>query len=705
MNGVTLAHPPLRRPWVTARRVGLLLWLVALGLVAPQLRSGTELVKARHALSLGPDWVAAADWGPPAWPAGFKRETVPADPYFEAVANQLRLAERPDDWQRALAISAHLLGSPQKRSGGAIQQDLRTTHRRIVEQGHGYCGDFVRVFAAIANAAGMTVRPWAFSFDGFGGHGHIWIEVWNRQRQAWQLVDVFQNYQFVLGDGDALSALQTREALRADDPGLQLLPLHAGAAPGWAVESKARDYLRRGLAEWYAPWGNNVMSVDAAVTVRWAGKVSRALEGLAAIAVGLQPQIRPLATPENAAQRTSLRSLRMRLWLAGVAAIGGLVLLLAGASRRRPDVTTAGGGAQPRVCLVGPLPPPSGGMANQCEQLQRLLLADGVPVVVVCTNPPYRPAWVGRVPVVRAVARLLPYLVALWQACGRCDVVHVLANSGWAWHLFAAPALAIARLRGRPVVVNYRGGLADEFLAQAPAHVHRALRAAALRITPSDYLRRVFERHGLHAEVIPNIVDIDRFPARPMRDWGQSPHIVVARNLEPIYGLDTAIRALALLRRHYPQATLTLAGSGPQRAELLALADELGLAGAVHLPGRIDHADMPALYARADVALNPSTVDNMPNSVLEAHASRLPLVSTHVGGVPDIVVDGETGLLVPPSDPAAMAQALRRVLDDPGLANRLVQAAHERVLAYAWPRVRQQWLSAYRRAGLQEAMA
>ena len=95
----------------------------------------------------------------------------------------------------------------------------------------------------------------------------------------------------------------------------------------------------------------------------------------------------------------------------------------------------------PRVCIVGPLPPPSGGMANQCEQLVRLLGGEGVQVELVRNNAPYRPAWISHVPVLRALFRLLPYLLALWRACGRAQVVHVFANSGWAWHLFAAPAL------------------------------------------------------------------------------------------------------------------------------------------------------------------------------------------------------------------------------------------------------------------------
>lgn len=358
------------------------------------------------------------------------------------------------------------------------------------------------------------------------------------------------------------------------------------------------------------------------------------------------------------------------------------------------------GHAWPRVCVVGPLPPPSGGMANQCEQLVRLLRADGVNVELVRNNAPYRPPLLGHVPVLRAGVRLLPYLFNLWRAAGRAEVLHVLANSGWAWHLFAAPALLIGLLRGTPVIINYRGGLAEQFFAAAPSHVLSLMQRASLRVTPSAFLRRVFAQHGLQADVIPNIVDLERFGPRQARDFGVAPHVVVARNLEPIYGLSTALQALAILRQRYAGATLTVAGSGPQKAELVAQAAALGLSGAVHFPGRVDHADMPALYARADCALNPSTVDNMPNSVLEAFASGLPLVSTDVGGVPDIVTDGVDGLLVPAGDAQAMAEALMRVLGDRELARRLTEAGAAQVRAYAWPQVRGQWLDAYRRAAV-----
>lgn len=352
----------------------------------------------------------------------------------------------------------------------------------------------------------------------------------------------------------------------------------------------------------------------------------------------------------------------------------------------------------PEVCVVGPLPPPSGGMANQCDQLLRLLKAEGLQVELVRTNAPYRPAWVARLPVLRAGVRLLPYLLHLWRAAGRARVMHVLANSGWAWHLFATPAVVIAGLRNTPVIINYRGGNAETFFARAPQHVRRHLRRAALRVTPSAFLHRVFTAHGLSAEVIPNIIDLSRFVPAAQRVFGDAPHLIVTRNLEAIYDIPTAIRAFAEVQRHFPGARLTVAGSGPQKGDLQALVEHLRLRDSVHFAGRIDNADIPALYAAADCLLNPSTVDNMPISILEAFASGVPVISTCAGGIPDLVEHGVSGVLVPIGDSAAMAQAALQVLKDSTKAAALRAAGLAQVDKYAWSQVRRQWLDAYRRA-------
>ncbi|HRH86063.1 MAG TPA: glycosyltransferase family 4 protein [Rubrivivax sp.] len=349
-----------------------------------------------------------------------------------------------------------------------------------------------------------------------------------------------------------------------------------------------------------------------------------------------------------------------------------------------------------RIALVGPVPPPAGGMAMQTRQLAELLKQEHAQVELVATNAPYRPAVVERLPIIRALFRLVPYCFALWRTAGRADVLHLMANSGWSWHLFAVPALWVARLRRVPAVVNYRGGEAGAFLQRRAGWVRAGLRDARL-VVPSAFLQQVFAAHGMAAQIVPNIVDLVRFRrAAAQADGERAPRLLVARNLEPIYDNATALRAFALVVRPHPRAQLTLAGTGPQLAELQRLAAELGIDDRVCFAGRLDRDDMAAKLRDSTVAINPSTIDNMPNSVLEALASGVPVVSTNVGGVPFIVEHGIDALLVPPADPTAMAQAVLRLLADPELVQQLVEAGLRTANAYTWERVGPQWAAVYR---------
>lgn len=350
-----------------------------------------------------------------------------------------------------------------------------------------------------------------------------------------------------------------------------------------------------------------------------------------------------------------------------------------------------------RVGLVGPLPPPFGGMANQTRQLAELLSVEGISVSIAQVNAPHQPSWVGRIPFLRAVFRLIPYIRSLWRLAGRSDLIHVMANSGWSWHLFAAPAIWIAHWRKVPVIVNYRGGEAGAFLEKSASKIRWSLSKASVLAVPSGFLQEVFGRFGIVADVVPNIINLERFrnlnPHRTTRC-----HLLVARNLEPIYDNETAIRAFALVHSRYPDATLTIAGSGPEAGTLQALTDHLALSTAVTFTGRLEPQAMANLYREADIAINPSLVDNMPNSVLEALASGIPVVSTNVGGVPYIVSDGETALLVPARSPEAMASAITRLIQEPSLCRRLIDNGLTEVQRYTWDNVWPIWKKVYQSA-------
>lgn len=356
------------------------------------------------------------------------------------------------------------------------------------------------------------------------------------------------------------------------------------------------------------------------------------------------------------------------------------------------------------VGLVGPLPPPSGGMANQTRQLAELLRGEGLTVSFVCTNGQYRPHWISTLPIIRAVFRLIPYLVALWRAAGRCHVIHVMANSGWSWHLFAMPAIWISRLRRTPVIVNYHGGEAESFLKKTTRFVFVTMRQSSALIVPSGFLKAVFGRFGMPATIVANVVDLARFSNTKPRSSSRR-RFLVARNLEPIYDNETAIRAFATVHRQIPEVTLTIAGSGPLAEQLQALTVALGVSGSVFFTGRLDREMMAEAYRKADIALNPSLVDNMPVSVMEALASGVPVVSTNVGGIPFIVNHEQTALLVPPGSPDAMADAMIRLINDTTLADRLIDNGLAEVRNYTWEKVWPSLAEVYRKATNEQSPA
>ncbi|WP_426054169.1 glycosyltransferase [Janthinobacterium sp. PSPC2-1] len=352
-----------------------------------------------------------------------------------------------------------------------------------------------------------------------------------------------------------------------------------------------------------------------------------------------------------------------------------------------------------RIALVGPLPPPAGGMANQTAQLARKLRDDGAQVQLLAVNGPVLPPWLERISYLRAALRLPVHLWRLWRTANTVDLFHIMANSGWSWHLHAAPALWIASLKGKPALLNYRGGEAAAFFARSPRLVALSLRRASAIVVPSAYLAGIFEQYGHTAHIVPNVVDLQRFtPAAPGASASaDGPRILVARHLESLYDNASAVRAFALVRSSYPAARLVLAGGGPQRAALARLARSLGVLASVRFAGPVDNAAMPALYQASDIVLNPSLADNMPNSVLEALACGIPVVSTNVGGIPALLQDGVTALLVPPGDPAAMAQAILALLRDPPRAQALVDAGLAHAATFGWPGIAPLLAAHYRR--------
>ena len=370
-----------------------------------------------------------------------------------------------------------------------------------------------------------------------------------------------------------------------------------------------------------------------------------------------------------------------------------------------PPAAAAGGAEGPvRVCVVAPSLDILGGQAVQAARLLEALRgAPGVEAELLPVNPRLPGALRGlqRVKYLRTLVTQPAYLATLAARLGRCDVVHAFSASYLSFVLAPTPAVLLARALGKPVIVNYRSGEAEDHLRRWPS-ARATLRLADEVVVPSGYLVEVFARFGIAAREIANGVDGERFRFRPR--WPVRPVFLANRNLEPMYDVATVLRAFARIRARHPDARLTVAGDGSERGRLEALAAELGV-GDVRFAGRVAPEAMPALYEEAELYLNASLIDNFPGSILEAFAAGTPVVTTDAGGIPHLVDHGRTGMMVPAGDDRALADAALRLLDEPALAASVAASARAEARdRYGWAAVRDRWAGLYRALARGEAV-
>jgi glycosyltransferase involved in cell wall biosynthesis len=262
-----------------------------------------------------------------------------------------------------------------------------------------------------------------------------------------------------------------------------------------------------------------------------------------------------------------------------------------------------------------------------------------------------------RVPAPRDVDPRLAWRVARAVRAGRPDLVHT--------HLVHADVYGA--LNTRTLVSTKHND--DPFRAGAFRFVERALARRAARVVAiTDSLRRFqMERVGIPARKLVTIhYGLDELPPA----WGTNPAddvpadarvLLAVCRLERQKGLDVALRALAAVRSRHPDVELVVLGEGPERDALDALAGELGMP--LRLLGRVP--DVAAWLRRATMLVHPVRWEGFGLAVLEAMVAGVPVVASRVSSLPELVADGETGVLVEPDDPAALAAGIERVLAAP----------------------------------------
>ncbi|HMV51985.1 MAG TPA: glycosyltransferase family 4 protein, partial [Blastocatellia bacterium] len=356
---------------------------------------------------------------------------------------------------------------------------------------------------------------------------------------------------------------------------------------------------------------------------------------------------------------------------------------------------TAETGAPLRVLVVAASVDILGGQAVQALRLLDGLSGEAaIEAALLPVNPrlPGPLRLLQRIKYVRTVVTTLLYLVTLAVRVPRADVVHVFSTAYFSFLIAPLPAVLAAKLFGKPVLLNYHSGEAEAHLRRS-RFAQRVIRLADRVVVPSGYLVDVFAKFGIAAQAISNTVDLSRYSFRPRSPL--RPVLLSNRNLEPMYNVECTLRAFRLVQQALPTARLIVAGFGVERQRLEALAHQLELKH-IEFTGKIPPEQMTAQYDRADVFVNASLIDNMPLSIIEAFAAGLPVVTSDAGGIPYIVEDGHNGLLVRRGDERALAQAVLRLFEEPGLAAQLQSFARSDCSRYTWESVRGKWLAIYR---------
>jgi glycosyltransferase involved in cell wall biosynthesis len=277
----------------------------------------------------------------------------------------------------------------------------------------------------------------------------------------------------------------------------------------------------------------------------------------------------------------------------------------------------------------------------------------------------------------------------LWHHCNRNDVRHIHAHFASAPSDLARLATSFANRCHDPDGRAWSWSMTihgwHEFVAERDHHLAEKISSAAFVICISDFtrsqlMRQVDPGHWPKLHVRHCGVDPTMFAPRP-DDATVAGSILCVGRLDPEKGHLVLLDALKILRDRGVQATAVFVGSGGFRMEIEERRRRLGLTDVVELAGAVGQDEIAGYYRRAQVFCLPTFIEGLPVVLMEALGSGLPVVTTPVNGIPELVQDGETGVLVPPGRADLLADALQRLLAEPDLRSALAQRGRARVVA------------------------
>jgi glycosyltransferase involved in cell wall biosynthesis len=252
-------------------------------------------------------------------------------------------------------------------------------------------------------------------------------------------------------------------------------------------------------------------------------------------------------------------------------------------------------------------------------------------------------------------------------------------------HSHYASTIGLIMTRIFPITLSITFHGPDEFENPAAFRVREKIEASLFVCGISNYARSQLMKHASYEqwskiEIAPLGVDLSVFAPRPFRPSPPVFRIVCVARLAPVKGQHILLEAMEILQNRGRNAILHLAGGGPDRASLEKDAAARGISGRVIFEGLLNQDQLRALYRQSDALALPSFAEGLPVVLMEAMAMEIPCVTTWITGIPELIENGKDGLLIPPGDAAALADALDRLILDPDLRLRIGQAGRPKVV-------------------------
>ncbi len=327
-----------------------------------------------------------------------------------------------------------------------------------------------------------------------------------------------------------------------------------------------------------------------------------------------------------------------------------------------------------KVGLIAPFPPPSAGMTVLAHTISSSLEKTGILVDKINTN-----AKLPKLIRILNIGQLYQY-IHFYMKCTKIiknDIILIISSSGGSFYFKVIPALFFCKISRKKVILDFVGG---DMLAKLNKLNIFLLRLFENIFVPTTLFEIAFKEKGINCTVFPHIVDVERFYCNKISS--DKITLLSAKALAKYSSIDDLIKAFAIVQKEFPKAELLIAGDGPEKENLQNLISKLGLQD-IKFIGNVKYEEMPSLYQNATILIHGTKIESFGIALVEAMASNTPIVSTNVGGIPNVVDNNVNGFLVDHGDYRSMAEKVLKILKDKPLYNKISKNGYSKSQQYS----------------------